>query len=728
MRNELLPNADTQRTGAGVPIRQMAEKRSDWQPRLTAIRSFGVLAIVGIARLTGPLPIALVLLLVLTAAMQPALAMTAKNDDSRRRHFFWSDVLVAAGAVLIAPQFFLPACLVLASTVSSYAAAARAKTFTLLAVAVSVLIFALGHYAQVEDLFVVAAVAVVASISHGIVGQQMRESLKATRRDLDFAVGASGGFIHVTNLSSGLTDLEGDVHGVVGWSREDWMTMDQFRVVHPDDHDAFRVNPDELVPGETIERSGRIRTEDGRWVWLHDISRVVDAGGHIELHGFTVDDTARKRGLEQVQSDATTDALTGLPNRRALISRLGELSNSRGHHLVLLDLDRFKDVNDTLGHDAGDAMLRIVADRISGVVARAGFVARLGGDEFAVVFLGDLNTAFVEKRIQALAISLMNPMHISGVNVSTSASAGIALATDGSADASTMLRHADIAMYSAKRNGTTSVVFDQEMGDELERRSLLSTQIGAALEAGQIKLHYQPIVDRLGNIVSVEGLARWEHPEMGLLSPGAFLDLVLVSDWSGHFSRSMVEQAVHAAALLSRSGSAVKVSVNVPVRTIEDDEFEKWFVDTCHRFRTDISSIVFEIAEQDLHHEVMTGKAIDRFAALGVGIAVDDFGTGYASFDRLRWQRVSHLKLDMGLVAQIDQSERDCVIVGHIIDLGHALGQQIVAEGVETAEQAAALQELGCDFFQGYLFDRPMPMVHLQRLLVTSHATTVRAA
>ena len=716
------------RTKTGLPKRALAEQTPDWQPILTLTRSASIVILAILASRTSPMNVAIVVLLIVGAAIQPIVARFTSDAETRRAGFFWSDISLAVGVVVLAPVYFLPACIVLVATVSGYATAARARMYAWLAIVVPVLVFLLGSLAEVEHLELAVAATIAVSVVHGIIGQQMRESFLATRRQLDFAVGASGGMIHVTNLDHGVTHLEGDVYGVVGWSRRDWMTMDQFRVVHPDDHDAFHIDADQLVPGETIQRSGRVRTEDGRWVWLLDTSRVVDAGTHIELHGFTVDDTARKLGLEHVESEATTDALTGLPNRRALTKRLGELSDSTGHHLVLLDLDRFKDVNDTLGHDAGDALLRVVADRIVATVAKAGFVARLGGDEFAIVFLGELNTAFVQERVTVLAQALTRPMNISGVNVTTSASAGIARATEGSSVGSDMLRHADVAMYSAKRNGVTSVLFDRTMGAELERRAALSTQIGPALEAGQIKLHYQPIIDQRGNIVSVEGLARWEHPEMGLLTPDNFLDLILVSDWSGYFNRLMIEQAVQAAALVRRISSTVSVAVNVSVRTLEDEAFERWFLETCHRFGTELSSLVFEVAEQDLHHEIDTGDAIDRFAALGVGIAIDDFGTGYASFDRLRWQPVSQLKLDMGLVRHIDKSERDRLIVQHIVDLAHALGQEIVAEGVETLEQAHTLRDLQCELFQGHLFARPLPMVQLQRLLVTGPTPEAQAA
>lgn len=628
------------------------------------------------------------------------------------------DLLAALVLVVIEPAYFWPASIALVSLMAIQAVASPVSGYVPIALAVPLGLAVAGWISGVDYFERAAGLAVVLAVAHGFIGREVRQSAEATRRDLEFAIKAAGGLTHVTRLGDGPVEISGDVEHVVGWPRREWMTMDQSRVVHPNDVDSFSVDANDVLDGQVIDRTGRVRTKDGRWIWLHDVSRVVDAGGHLELHGFTMDVTAQQIGLDRATADATTDPLTGLANRRALVSELTDLADAATHHLVLIDLNRFKEVNDTLGHEAGDVLLRVVADRIVASLSDGEFVARLGGDEFAIVHRGDLDTDLVVASVEALGHDLMRPVEISGVNVSTSISAGVVCATPGQSDRSTMLRHADMAMYAAKRERVTAVVFDDQMGGELEQRLTLSTQVGGALQSGEIVLHYQPIVDaRSGEITGAEGLARWEHPRLGLLSPIEFLDLILLSERSGDFTRCMVEQAISTAAYFAASGHSIPVSVNVPVRSVEDADFEAWFVAACRMASVSPDQIVFEVAERDLHHAVETVEAIDRLSALGVGIAVDDFGTGHATFDRLRWRNVSQIKLDRDIIRDSASDQRDCIIVRSIIDLAHSLGYTVVAEGVENTEQLAVLRSMGCERIQGYLFSRPVPLIEFDVLL-----------
>jgi len=575
-----------------------------------------------------------------------------------------------------------------------------------------------GAVSGVDQFERAVGLATILTVCFGFAGHQLHRSVESTRKELSFAIEASGGYTHVTKLGEGLLAVSGNVEQVVGWPRREWMTMDQFRVVHPDDHHRFEVSPEEIFPGQVLERTGRFRTKDGRWIWLRDVSRVVDVGSHLELHGFTVDITAVRAGLDRATAEATTDPLTGLANRRALIDALSGLADTAVHHLVLIDLNRFKEVNDTLGHEAGDVLLRVVGDRIAESMSSSQFLARLGGDEFAIIHRDDVESDAVVAHLAHLAVDLMRPIEISGVNVSTSISAGIVRAHPSHADCSTMLRYADMAMYAAKHQRVTSVVFDDRMGDRLEQRLSLSTQVDAALPSGEIVLHYQPIVDaRSGEIVGAEGLARWEHPRLGLLTPDAFLDVILLSERSGDFTRYMVGHAIDAASRFSSLGHPIPVSVNVPVRSIEDSDFEKWFVAACETAAVAPDRIVFEVTERDLHDGSATVEAIDRLSDIGVGIAVDDFGTGHATFDRLRWRNVSQIKLDRDIIRSLATDERDGVIVRSIIDLAHALGYAVVAEGVEDTGQLEVLRAMGCECVQGYLFSRAAPMNDFLELL-----------
>ncbi|MFK8024522.1 MAG: putative bifunctional diguanylate cyclase/phosphodiesterase, partial [Ilumatobacter sp.] len=647
----------------------------------------------------------------------------------KKKRFPIHAVAIAHIAVLLDPAYFWLAVVALAALVAGHSVPLPRSTYFRLAVLVPILVFVVGLIVDAEYVERAAGLVAVLGLSFGALGEEVQNSLDATKDDLRFAIDAAGGIAHVTDLATGPVRLSGDVKRVVGWSYHDWMTMDRIRVVHPDDRDNFRVDPATLSHGQIIERIGRVRTEDGRWIWLHDTSRVVDRGDRVELHGFTVDVTAQQIGLGRVTAEAKTDPLTGLANRRALNAELERLEATARHHLVLIDLNRFKEVNDTFGHEAGDSMLRVVADRILESMQGIGLVARLGGDEFALVYRHSIDTSVVSRRLLALAERLSQPMGIGGVNVTTSISAGIVQAEPGAADRSTMMRHADMAMYIAKHRHLTSVVFDRLMGDELERRSLLSTQVPAALAAGEIVLHFQPIVDAADHrIAAVEGLARWEHPVLGTLTPAAFLDSILLSDRAGDFTRATVEAAAVAATTLAVRGSPIAVAVNVPVRAIEDPEFENWFTAMCARTGARPEQLVFEVAERDLHDENSTGHAIDRLSALGADISVDDFGTGYATFDRLRWRNVSQLKLDHGIVRDVATSDRDAVIVRHVIELAHALGNTVVGEGVETAEQLATLRTLGCELLQGYHFSRVVPFDDILEMLDGGGVLPVPAA
>jgi EAL domain-containing protein (putative c-di-GMP-specific phosphodiesterase class I) len=311
--------------------------------------------------------------------------------------------------------------------------------------------------------------------------------------------------------------------------------------------------------------------------------------------------------------------------------------------------------------------------------------------------------------VDRVAFEVSRPVEIAGVNITTSISAGIVDARPGEADESIMLHRADIAMYAAKRLNRISAVFDADLERTSVRREQLSRDLSSALASGDLTLHYQPIVDTIsGTIVGGEGLARWDHPVFGLLTPAAFLDVVLISDRSGDFTRCMVLDAIATVRTLADAGSAVTIAVNLPIRTLEDVEFGRWFTAACEASAVSPSQLVFEITEQDIHDTESITSAIDRLAELGVTISVDDFGAGHATFERLRWRNVAQLKLDRDLLVNVATDERGREVLRSILDLAARLGYDVVAEGVETDEQFALLRQLGCPHAQGYLFARAM--------------------
>jgi diguanylate cyclase (GGDEF)-like protein len=666
------------------------------------------LACVAVTFNDGPESTRVAFFLVAAAVVQPGLPIFWRFQDSYRQAQMVADIIVFVLIVAVAPQYYWLCAVVAAGLVGNHAVLASVRSYVLtagLTVIALAVVGAAGHVAQYER-----GVAILAILAAGLgyLGHNTRASMRASREDILHVLSAAGGLAHLTDLSAGVIDVVGDTEAVVGWSREDWLSLDHREIVHPDDFADFW--PDvNIRAGALVDRTARIRARDGRWIWIRDVSRVVLHENRPHLRGFIIDVSKQQDGLHRVTTEALTDVLTGLRNRRALLMELGARKLKSQHYLVLIDLNRFKDVNDTLGHEAGDALLQVVADRLTRCLRPDDVLARLGGDEFAIVMDTMMDMSAVVAAVDRVAFEVSRPVEIAGVNITTSISAGIVDARPGEADESIMLHRADIAMYAAKRLNRISAVFDADLERTSVRREQLSRDLSSALASGDLTLHYQPIVDTIsGTIVGGEGLARWDHPVFGLLTPAAFLDVVLISDRSGDFTRCMVLDAIATVRTLADAGSAVTIAVNLPIRTLEDVEFGRWFTAACEASAVSPSQLVFEITEQDIHDTESITSAIDRLAELGVTISVDDFGAGHAPFERLRWRNVAQLKLDRDLLVNVATDERGREVLRSILDLAARLGYDVVAEGVETDEQFALLRELGCPHAQGYLFARAM--------------------
>ncbi len=672
-----------------------------------------VVAVLALALVTstfndGPETGRVALLLVVVAALQPVLPVFWRFQHSYRQAQMLTDISACALIVALAPQYYWLCAVGVAGIVGNHAVLASVRSFVLTAGLAVVAMAVVGTATGVEQFERGVAIIAILAGGFGYLGHDTRASMRASRGDILHALGAAGGLAHLTDLSAGVIDVVGDTEAVVGWSRDEWLSLDHRDIIHPDDLADFW-QKHSVRSGALVDRTARILTGDGRWIWIRDLSRVVMHNNRPHLRGFSIDVSAQQDGLSRVTTEASTDVLTGLRNRRALLVELDARKLTPRHHLVLIDLNHFKDVNDTLGHEAGDVLLQVVADRLSRCLRPGDVLARLGGDEFAILMDGMGDMSAVVAAIDRVALEVSRPVEIGGVNITTSISAGIVDARPGEADESTMLRRADIAMYSAKRMQRISATFDAELERTSVRRAELSKGLSHALANGDLTLHYQPIVDtESGLIVGGEGLARWDHPDFGLLSPDAFLDVVLISDRSGEFTRRMVLDAISTVRLLANVGSPATIAVNLPIRTLEDVEFGRWFTAACDAAVVFPSQLVFEITERDIHDTESITSAIDRLAGLGVTISVDDFGAGHATFERLRWRNVSQLKLDRDVLRNVTTDPREREVLRSILDLAARLEYDVVAEGVETEEQLALLRMLGCPHAQGYLFSRAM--------------------
>ncbi|MBP2703330.1 EAL domain-containing protein [Microbispora sp. RL4-1S] len=412
---------------------------------------------------------------------------------------------------------------------------------------------------------------------------------------------------------------------------------------------------------------------------------------------------------------ATHDGLTGLPNRKMLILRTEEaLAEARGDErvgLLLLDLDRFKEVNDTLGHPVGDRLLQLVAHRLTHSVRPGDVVARLGGDEFAVL-LPSIRDAHAAKEVASrLRVALTEPVRLEGMTFDLDASIGIALYPDHAPDFELLLQRSDVAMYLAKE-GRTGVEFYLPAKDRNspERLSLLG-DLRRAIDADELDLHYQPKVSlEDGRVESVEALLRWCHATRGPVSPVDFIPLAEQSYLMRELTRHVIQRALRQAARWWHAGIRVPISVNISARDLLDSGLRDQLETGLARLELPAEAIQLEVTERILMtDQAYSADTIRTLAGLGIQLSLDDFGTGYSSLVRLQRLPVAEVKIDASFVRRLVESSDDERIVRSIIDLVRSLGLRSVAEGVESHEIATRLREMGCHAGQGWWLAMPMP-------------------
>jgi diguanylate cyclase (GGDEF)-like protein len=434
---------------------------------------------------------------------------------------------------------------------------------------------------------------------------------------------------------------------------------------------------------------------------------------------------------------ARTDDLTGLPNRRGFYARADLLLPGKGHQvstlrspaLLLLDLDHFKDVNDSLGHAAGDELLCVVAARLNASLRDEDLLVRLGGDEFAVL-LPDADVAGATQLATRLRTVVEEPVLLEGLRVQVTGSIGIAHSPKHCQDVGTLLRHADIAMYRAKRQQVGYLCYTPEVaGDgapETTRAGMrLLNQLRTAIVKRELCVHYQPKFDlRSGVVVGVEALVRWDHQDLGLLEPAHFLPAVQQNGLMRAMTMIVLDQALDGAVYLRERGFPMPVAMNLFPPSLGELDLPMQIKDALSRRHLSPGLLVVEITEDFLLGNMTRAlKVLDELHALGVRIAIDDFGTGYSALSYLRELPIDEVKLDRSFVAPITVDRRAAAIVRTVIDLADTLGLAVVAEGVENDETALALVSYGCNVAQGYFCGRPMPIADLLEYLVAPTAS-----
>lgn len=474
--------------------------------------------------------------------------------------------------------------------------------------------------------------------------------------------------------------------------------------------------------------SGEIcnRAKDGQLYWMNTtiVPFCGPSGQPVRYVAIRADITERKRIEQQVREMAYHDALTGLPNRRLLMERLPVClahSAKSGRHgaLLLLDLDHFKNVNDSLGHDQGDRLLQEVSDRLVRCQRQCDTVARLGGDEFVVLLMdvgqteaeASLNTGRIcEDLIQQLS----EPFMLSHASVSTSPSIGAVLFLGEQVAAAELMKRADISMYEAKGNGRKRVrFFDPSVQLAFQAQLAIEGDLRDALALRQFEIFCQPIVDSSGTTVAQEALLRWRHPVRGLVPPNDFISILERTGLILSVGQWVIEQAC---ILLSQwrtdpARTHWRLAVNVSPKQLQQPAFVDQVSAVLHQYRVSDGKLKLEITESSLQDNLH--EAIEKMSVLrqqGVCFAIDDFGTGYSSLSSLRNLPIQILKIDRSFVQHIDRDEKDAAIARSILNLATSMALEVVAEGVETESQYMTLKALGCHMFQGYLFGRPQPV------------------
>ena len=562
-----------------------------------------------------------------------------------------------------------------------------------------------------------------------------RKAAENQIRKLSLAVEQSAESIVITNLRAEIEYVNQAFVANTGYSREEALGQNP-RLLHSGKtpKETYAAMWDAMARGERWEGEFYNQRKDGsEYVELASISPIRQADGSITHYVAVKEDvTSKKAAQDQINSLAFYDPLTELPNRRLLIDRLKQALAASSRHgregaLLFIDLDNFKDLNDTLGHDKGDLLLQQVARRLSACIREGDTVARLGGDEF-VVILDDLSVSPLEAASQAELVgekilqALSLPSALAGQVHHSSASIGVTLFSDHEETIDELLRRADLAMYQAKSSGRNTLRFyDPAMQAAVSARAALERDLHEALALNHFSLHYQPQLADQRHLTGSEALLRWSHQGRGMVSPTDFIPLAEATGLILPLGKWVLETACNQLALwaLRVDMQHLTVSVNVSARQFHRPEFVDVVLEVLHRTGANPNRLKLELTESMLVTNVE--DVILKMTALknrGVGFSLDDFGTGYSSLSYLKRLPLDQLKVDQSFVRDILIDANDAAIARMVIALGHALGLSVIAEGVETEEQRRMLADQGCHAYQGFLFSRAVPVDEFELLVL----------
>jgi diguanylate cyclase (GGDEF)-like protein/PAS domain S-box-containing protein len=560
--------------------------------------------------------------------------------------------------------------------------------------------------------------------------EAMRKITEERLRKLSRAVEQSANAVVITNREGIIEYINPWFSRITGYTSDEIIGLTprilKSEETHPETHKRMW---DTILSGK--EWTGELHNtkKNGDLYWcLETISPLKNENGEVtHFVAVTEDISERKQNEQTIRHLAFHDSLTGLPNRRLFNDRLHQAVAMRHRKdnvfaLMLLDLDRFKTVNDTLGHDIGDALLKAVGARLQGSTRQGDTLARMGGDEFALIALDISHPEDLARLAEKLLDILKEPFHLFGHELYVTTSIGITLYPNDAPDAEVLIKNADIALYRAKDLGRNNFqFFTGDMNTAMMHRLFLESAMRWAIERGELMLHYQPQADVItGKIHGTEALIRWHHPELGMVPPTQFIPLAEETGMIVQIGEWVLRTACVQAKAWERAGVPMRVAVNLSARQFHQGDLAETIADMMREFELAPELLEVELTEGILMEDTtQTGAILDKLHDMGVQISIDDFGTGYSSLAYLKRLPIQILKIDQSFVRDIHTDPDDRAIVTAIIALAHSMKLKVVAEGVETQEQLAFLREYQCDVMQGYLFSRPVSGDEVLTLLMS---------
>jgi diguanylate cyclase (GGDEF)-like protein/PAS domain S-box-containing protein len=578
------------------------------------------------------------------------------------------------------------------------------------------------------------AVVLAAAVSRAAEFEAKRQQVEALARFEATFAGALTGMV-MTDLEGRILDANPAIQELLARDADDLIGRHMSEFVHPDDRElvlAEYLGSPEDIDSLRLDHRFVTRTGDVRWVDA-SVSFVRDVDGRRSFAVSMIQDVTQRREAEAAlvaqaelnEHQALHDALTGLANRTLFRDRIDQgvktarRAGGRGA-VLLMDLDRFKEINDSLGHAAGDELLVELGTRLEGALRASDTVARLGGDEFGVLITDPTADDDVLRVVDRMQTAIAEPVTVQGLPLSLEGSIGIALFPEDGDDVETLLQRADVAMYQAKAENAGFAFFDEaSCGTHDPGRLTLVGELRRALEQRELTLYYQPkAVLADGDVRSVEALLRWNHPERGLVPPDEFIPLAQQTGLIKPLTLYVVDEALRQCRAWLDDGLRLSIAVNLSTRNLLDVQFPTEVRGLLDRWDVEPGLLELEITESTMLADPVRCKQIlERLSEMGIRLSIDDFGTGYSSLAYLKGLPVDEIKIDRSFVLGMGSSEDDATIVRSTIDLGRNLGLEVVAEGVETEEVWNHLGSLGCTVAQGYYLSRPVPPAELRAWL-----------